>query len=652
MLHYANPILRAKLVSPVTGVFGITVPLAGTIKEIAVYSDLTVSTDDAVFDCNLNGTTMFADQATRPKIIVGAKTGVRTNLAIAVSRGDKIIVDLDAVHSSGVGQDLSIVFQIDDGGATLSVNAFITDFYQGTFARNPTTSELNSTRSSLQTGCAVGGASFRDAAAGLGDDLFTDGEYTARARTDAQYVADLYLAYLGRVGDVDGVSYWTAQVVAQSRTIVRAAFARSLEFLNYRCAFVCPNTLPASDAVQLQGRPFDFTEPQDGQTIVWSDSTGQWEPQDQAGGGTFHGDVTGSSSASTVEKIQNRAVANYPPTTGITDNFSTFDLGMWTKDVGTGVTVSSVGNKARIAFSSGFGSGPFGFHSNDAFDMAGESVQIFMGDTTLGNVTTAACRLVLFKDSNNWVRFTSAAFTYDLTLQIRIGGSTTTVATINTGVGGVYQNAYWKLAHNAVTQEWEFYTSLDASTWTLRGSTDATFWDPFGLTIKIEVTGSNNSVDFDVDNFASSAGPVDSILDLQVMTWSGVRRQWEAVTQSWIGMPVAYGVALGDLTTAITTGTSKAYFRVPHAMTLLDVRASLLGASSSGAVTIDVNEGGASILSTKLSIDSGETTSETAATPAVISDADLADDAVLTFDIDGAGTGATGPLVWIIGVRV
>jgi hypothetical protein len=88
---------------------------------------------------------------------------------------------------------------------------------------------------------------------------------------------------------------------------------------------------------------------------------------------------------------------------------------------------------------------------------------------------------------------------------------------------------------------------------------------------------------------------------------------------------------------------------MPYALTLTAVKASLTTASSSGNPTVDINEGGTSILSTKLSIDSGEKTSATAATAAVISDSALAEDAEITIDIDTAGTGATGLKVTLIG---
>jgi hypothetical protein len=102
--------------------------------------------------------------------------------------------------------------------------------------------------------------------------------------------------------------------------------------------------------------------------------------------------------------------------------------------------------------------------------------------------------------------------------------------------------------------------------------------------------------------------------------------------------------AISDQSTAITTGTAKFTTRFP-ACTVLAVRASLNTASSSGIPTVDINEAGTTILSTKLTIDANEKTSTTAATAAVISDSTIADDAEITFDIDTAGTGAKGLIV-------
>lgn len=113
----------------------------------------------------------------------------------------------------------------------------------------------------------------------------------------------------------------------------------------------------------------------------------------------------------------------------------------------------------------------------------------------------------------------------------------------------------------------------------------------------------------------------------------------------------AFPIAVSDEATALTTGAAKITFRMPFAMTLSSIRGSLGAASSSGVVTVDVNVNGSSILSTKLTIDASEKTSLTAATPAVISSASIADDDEVTIDIDAAGTDAKGLKVTLIGAR-
>ena len=112
-------------------------------------------------------------------------------------------------------------------------------------------------------------------------------------------------------------------------------------------------------------------------------------------------------------------------------------------------------------------------------------------------------------------------------------------------------------------------------------------------------------------------------------------------------------LAASDETMALTAGTGKITFRMPYAMTLSSVRASLTTAQTSGSIfTVDINENGTSILSTKLTIDNTEKTSTTAATAPVISDTTLADDAEITIDIDQVGDGtAKGLKIMLIGTR-
>jgi hypothetical protein len=116
--------------------------------------------------------------------------------------------------------------------------------------------------------------------------------------------------------------------------------------------------------------------------------------------------------------------------------------------------------------------------------------------------------------------------------------------------------------------------------------------------------------------------------------------------------PVCLGFALSDEISALTTGTAKLTVRAPFAFTLTGVKASLSTASGGGTlVTVDINESGSTVLSTKLTIDNSEKTSATAATAAVISDSSIALDAEITFDIDQCGSGAKGLKVWLLGTR-
>jgi hypothetical protein len=68
---------------------------------------------------------------------------------------------------------------------------------------------------------------------------------------------------------------------------------------------------------------------------------------------------------------------------------------------------------------------------------------------------------------------------------------------------------------------------------------------------------------------------------------------------------------------------------------------------------VDVNDGGTTILSTKLTFDASEKTTTTAATQRVISDTALADDAEITIDIDAVGStiAGAGLKVYLIGYR-
>ena len=105
-------------------------------------------------------------------------------------------------------------------------------------------------------------------------------------------------------------------------------------------------------------------------------------------------------------------------------------------------------------------------------------------------------------------------------------------------------------------------------------------------------------------------------------------------------------VACSDETTALTTGSAKATFRMPQAATITAVRASVTTAPAGSVLTVDINKGTSptSILSTKITIDAGEKTSTTAATAAVVdtNENDVSDDEMMTIDIDTIGSSTAG----------
>jgi hypothetical protein len=149
-----------------------------------------------------------------------------------------------------------------------------------------------------------------------------------------------------------------------------------------------------------------------------------------------------------------------------------------------------------------------------------------------------------------------------------------------------------------------------------------------------------------------SAG-VASIEGVNIATISGTQTLTNKTVSTGCVVPVTLIIACSNETTALTTGTAKATFRMPHAMTLTAVRASVTTAPTDAVLTVDINEGGTTILSTKLTIDATEKTSTTAATAAVISDSALADDAEITIDIDQVGStiAGAGLKVAMIGTR-
>jgi len=120
---------------------------------------------------------------------------------------------------------------------------------------------------------------------------------------------------------------------------------------------------------------------------------------------------------------------------------------------------------------------------------------------------------------------------------------------------------------------------------------------------------------------------------------------------NWAYIPKVRQYAISDETTALTLGT-KLTARMPYAMTITGVRASLTTAQTSGnIITFDVKKNGTTIfIANWLTIDNNEKTSVTADLQPILNITSLADDDELTFEITQIGNGtAKGAKITLIG---
>jgi len=183
----------------------------------------------------------------------------------------------------------------------------------------------------------------------------------------------------------------------------------------------------------------------------------------------------------------------------------------------------------------------------------------------------------------------------------------------------------------------------------------------FGTQPRI-TTGINDSNGNELFLFTATASAVNELTYANAATGNNPTFTASG-TDSNIGInlvPKGTGIVKGELkrfmvrllssATAQTTGTTiGGDYRISNrAITVKAVGAYVDTAGTTGVCTFDINEAGSTILSTKITIDSTEKSSETAATPPVISDTAIAADAIVTFDIDGIQTTpANGLVVWI-----
>ena len=113
-------------------------------------------------------------------------------------------------------------------------------------------------------------------------------------------------------------------------------------------------------------------------------------------------------------------------------------------------------------------------------------------------------------------------------------------------------------------------------------------------------------------------------------------------------------LVLEPLDTDASAGTKKAvipYF--PYSLSSITLNLAVDTAPTGSSLIVDLNVDGTSILSTEISIDDGELSSETASVPYVLTTTSIAEGSTLSVDIDqvGATTPGQNPVLTIEGVR-
>ena len=218
------------------------------------------------------------------------------------------------------------------------------------------------------------------------------------------------------------------------------------------------------------------------------------------------------------------------------------------------------------------------------------------------------------------------------------------------------------------------WQTVSAGSGTMTGITPSADTDtatPVEITVAGTLTFTGGTgIDTDLTASSTSGFTVSSALDLSELTdltnttfgsanfgagdHIAVTDASDSNNTKKVKFPVDIGLACSDETSDLSTGTGKLTFRMPHAMTLTEVRASVTTAPTDAEIIVDINDSGTTIMDTdKLQIDMGEKTSTTSTMPATLSDTALGDDAEITVDIDQVGSTVAGAglKVWLLGYR-
>lgn len=162
------------------------------------------------------------------------------------------------------------------------------------------------------------------------------------------------------------------------------------------------------------------------------------------------------------------------------------------------------------------------------------------------------------------------------------------------------------------------------------------------------------------DASTTAQGVVELAIASEVNTGTDATRAVTPDSLAGSNLGIRYvGVTCFDYTTDTATGDGKGYFHIPaglNGMNLVEVHAEVITAGTTGTTDIQIANvtQAADMLTTKITIDSGETGSDTAATAAVIDTAndDVATNDLIRIDVDAVSTTAAQGLIVTLGFQL
>jgi len=230
--------------------------------------------------------------------------------------------------------------------------------------------------------------------------------------------------------------------------------------------------------------------------------------------------------------------------------------------------------------------------------------------------------------------FTDEQFRYNALLGVLYLGGTLSTDSLSLWSQNIWSHADFKIEAG------------NTSSITLSSLSDTTF---FTGAVGAAVMNINSTGLF-INNIPTESAPVNMLVDTVatpgLISLAPITSLNSVIIESFL-------IACSDETSSLTAGTAKATFRIPYNFTLTNVRASVNTAPTGAVITVDINDDGTTMLSTKLTIDATEKTSVTAAIVHVLALTPqlIVDDSEITIDIDqiGSTVAGTGLKVILIG---